>query len=123
MTTQKKLSLVDVIHRTANHAVEDVGPLLKYLDFKPEASDLTSRSAAQQIADHLRRMGSNDIANLFRGGDGVSYAEVVCDVGEKLKAKDVSSSNTVERNEGLVIEKVFADTLDSMSAEDRKSVV
>ena len=29
MTTQKKLSLVDVIHRTANHAVEDVGPLLK----------------------------------------------------------------------------------------------
>ena len=42
MTTQKKLSLVDVIHRTANHAVEDVGPLLKYLDFKPEASDLTS---------------------------------------------------------------------------------
>lgn len=120
MTSQKKMSLVDVIHRTANHAIEDVGPLLKYLDFKPESSDLTSRSAAQQIADHLRRMGSNDIANLFRGGDGVSYEEVVCDVGEKLQAKDISLSNTVERNEGLVIEKVFADTLDSMSAEEKR---
>lgn len=122
MATQQTLSLVDVIHRTASYSVEDIRPLLKYLDFKPERRDLASRLAAQEIADRLRRMGSNDIASMFRGGDGVAYEEVVCDVGEKLKAKGVSPSNTVSRNEELIIEKVFADTLDSMS-EDEKRVL
>jgi uncharacterized protein YaaW (UPF0174 family)/GTPase SAR1 family protein len=120
MTTHKSLSLVDVIHRTASYSVEDIRPLLKYLDFKPEARDLRSRLAAQQIADRLRRMGSNDIASLFRGGDGVAYEEVVFDVGEKLKAKGVSRSNTIAQNEELIIEKVFADTLDSMSEEEKR---
>lgn len=120
MTIQQTLSLVDVIHRTSNYSVEDIRPLLKYLDFKPESRDLTSHRAAQEIADHLRHMGSNDIARLFRGGNGVAYEEVVCDVGEKLKAKGVSRSNTISRNEELIIEKVFADTLDSMSEEEKR---
>ncbi|HEV7442485.1 MAG TPA: hypothetical protein VGO18_07800, partial [Steroidobacteraceae bacterium] len=120
MTTQKTLSLVDVIHRTASYSVEDIQPLLKYLDLKPESRDLTSRDAAQEIADHLRNMGSNDIARLFRGGDGVAYEEVVRDVGEKLKAEGVSPSNAVTRNEELIIEKIFADTLNSMSEEEKR---
>lgn len=120
MTTHQNLSLRDVIFRTARYSVEDIRPLLKYLDFEPENRDLKSLGAAQEIEDHLRRMGSNDIARLFRNGDGVKYEEVVCDVGEKLKAKGVAPSNTTSRNEELIIEKVFADTLDSMSEEEKR---
>jgi uncharacterized protein YaaW (UPF0174 family) len=120
MPTQKRLSLVDVIHRTASYSIEDIRPLLKYLDFEPGSRDLKSRACAQEIADHLCRVGSNDIARLFRGGDGVAYEEVVCDVGEKLKASGISPSKSVSSNEELIIEKVFADTLDSMSEEEKR---
>ena len=74
MTNQKKLNLVDVIQRSLRVSVEDVSPLTKYLgqpiDLKP------TRDTAVAIADYLRKMGSNDIATLFRsarggvGGDG-----------------------------------------------------
>ncbi|WP_164962571.1 GTP-binding protein [Rubrivivax sp. JA1026] len=113
---------MDVIHRTASYSADDIQPLLKYLDHQPKTSDLGTRSAAEDISRYLRKMGSNDIATLLRGGEGVSYEEVVCDVGTKLKAQGVASSNTVGQNEELIIRKVFADTLDAMS-EDEKRVL
>lgn len=121
MTIDQDLPLVDVLHRTANYSVEDIRPLLRYLNFEPEARDLKSLAAAQEMAKYLRREGSNDIPTwVLRFGDGVAYEEVVCDVGEKLKARGVSPSNTVSRNEELIIEKVFADTLDAMSEEEKR---
>ena len=85
---KKKLELVDVIHRSLANK-DDIRPLVKYLDMDETVLNFGTggeRAAATEIADYLRKMGSNDIATMFRGGDGVPYEEVVLNVGEKLKA-------------------------------------
>lgn len=56
-------------------------------------------------------MGSNDIASLFRSGEGVEYEEIVCDVGEKLKVKGVNKNMSVELNEEFIIQHLFSDAL------------
>lgn len=119
----KKLELVDVIHRSLANK-EDVRPLVKYLGMDETTLNYSrdnERNTAIKIADYLRQMGSNDIATLFRGGDGVSYAEVVLDVGEKLKAK-VNKNNTVEKNEELILIKMFEDALERMTDEEKRAV-
>jgi len=119
----KKLELVDVIHRSLANK-EDVRPLVKYLGMDETTLNYSrdnERNTAIKIADYLRQMGSNDIATLFRGGNGVSYAEVVLDVGEKLKAK-VNKNNTVEKNEELILIKMFEDALERMTDEEKRAV-
>ena len=103
----KILSLVDVLQRTLAQNKEDIRPLLGYLgttqdELKLQMERSSTLTDAQKIADYLRKMGSNDIASLFRNGEGVMYEEIVCDVGEKLKVKGVSKDKSVAIP-GLVI--------------------
>lgn len=118
-----KLDLVDVIQRSlANKG--DAIPLVKYLDMDESVLNFghgNERIAASNIASHLRRQGSNDVATLFRGGDGVEYKEIVVDVGEKLKAK-VSQSNTIEKNEEAILLKMFEDALERMSDDEKREM-
>lgn len=117
-TTQANRDLVDVLHKTAGYSPEDLKPLISFLKFEDAPSDLTTRSAAESIARYLRRMGSNDIATVFRG-EGINYDEVVFEAGNKLKAKGLSKSATIQFNEARIVEKVFADTLEHLSEEER----
>ena len=117
-----QLTVEQVIFRSAKKSTEDIEPLLKYLKYKVEAGDLKSMEAAREIADCLRKTGSNDFATLFRGGEGVDYAEIVIDVGEKLGIKGLSMRSEVEVNEGKIFEKMFADALDLMSLEERRTL-
>ena len=39
---------------------------------------------ADVIAQEIRCYGGNSFANLFRGGEGPSYSEIVCDIAKKL---------------------------------------
>lgn len=120
MTNQKKLNLVDVIQRSLRVSVEDVSPLTKYLgqpiDLKP------TRDTAVAIADYLRKMGSNDIATLFRGGDGVQYHEVVFDVANKMGVKNIKDSMPIEDIEKELLYKVFQDALDHMTEAEKKEL-
>jgi len=117
----KTLTLTDVLQRSLHISKDDVSPLVKYLDMPDGVLNKPSREAAQTIADYLCKMGSNDIATLFRG-KGVAYDEVVVDVGEKLKAKDVSARKSVEDNEASILAKLFADALDHMSEEEKRAL-
>jgi uncharacterized protein YaaW (UPF0174 family)/signal recognition particle receptor subunit beta len=119
---KKNLDLIDVLHRSIEISKEDVRPLMKYLGMKSDALDnkiYDARGKAVNIAEYLRKMGSNDIATLFRGGSGVLYPEVVLDVGKKLKAK-VSAAKSVEKNEEAILFKVFEDALDQMSDSEKR---
>lgn len=122
---KKKLELVDVIQRSLAHDNNnDVRPLIKYLGMDEGVLDFSKggeRSAAAEIANYLRRMGSNDVATMFRGGDGVSYEEVVLDVGEKLKAK-VDKANSVEKNEEQILLKMFSDALERMTDDEKRAI-
>ncbi len=120
---KKQLELVDVIHRSIANK-DDIRPLVKYLDMNETVLSFGAggdRAAATEIADYLRKMGSNDIATLFRGGDGVPYEEVVLDVGEKLKA-DVKKTNSIEKNEEKILLKMFEDALERMTDDEKRSV-
>ncbi|MFV8907317.1 GTPase [Serratia fonticola] len=124
----KPLSLVDVLQRTLAQNKEDTTPLLGYLGTNPDELKLqmersSTRTDAQKIADYLRKMGSNDIASLFRSGKGVEYEEIVCDVGEKLKVKGVSKDKPVKLNEELIIQHLFSDALKKMSDEERSALM
>jgi small GTP-binding protein len=118
----KILTLTDIIHRTLCISRNDVLPLVKYLDLPEALLQRPEREAAIAISTHLRKMGSNDIATLFRRGDGVSYEEVVVDVGEKLKVKEVSAENTVAKNEDLILMKLFEDALTHMSEDEKRGL-
>lgn len=89
-STKKSLSLTEVLQRAMAYSSDDVGPLVDYLKMDRGILDLGNKGKtlenAEKISAYLRRMGSNDIATVFRGGDGVDYNEIVCDVGKKLKA-------------------------------------
>ena len=121
----KVLSEIEVVQRALARNSEDVKPLLKYIGMDASKLKLVKASLqhdATEIVGHLRRMGSNDIATLFRG-EGVSYAEVVCDVGHKVGVKEVAEYNSIEQNEALIIQKFFADALDNMSDEERVALL
>lgn len=120
---QEKLELVDVIHRSLRNK-DDVRPLVKYLGMDESVLDCgvgEMRAAATKIADYLRQVGSNDIATLLRGGEGVAYEEVVFDVGEKLKAK-VKRSYSIETNEEQILLKMFEDALERMTEDEKRSI-
>lgn len=120
----KKIELVDVIHRTMAASKEDVVPLVKYLGMEESVLNCTkgkSREVAASIANHFRQMGSNDFATFIRG-EGVSYDEVVIDVGKKLGVKAVSDKKSVEENEEAILWKVFEDSLNKMSDEEKRNL-
>jgi small GTP-binding protein len=120
---KKKLEIVDVIHRSLAN-LEDVRPLVKYLGMDEAVLKFDvggGRDAATEIANYLRKMGSNDIAYMFRGGEGVPYEEVVLEVGEKLKAK-VEKTNSVEKNEEQILLKMFEDALERMTDDEKRAV-
>ena len=118
-----QLELVDVIQRSLANK-DDVLPLIEYLGmdkailYSPISKE---REIAKTIADYLRRMGSNDVATLFRGGEGVEYREVVLDVGRKLKAH-VNQTHSVAKNEEKILLKIFEDSLERMTDDEKRAM-
>lgn len=120
---KKTLSEVDILQRSLQYSYEDVRPILKYLG-TPESdlsrSKSSTRSDALKISADLRKMGSNDIATVLRGGDAVPYYQVVFDVAKKLKVDNISQKNSAECIEREIIKKLFADALDKMSEDEKR---
>lgn len=124
---KKSLSLTEVLQRAFAYSAEDVKPIVSYLKMDESALNLKAkhktRENAEQIADYLCKMGSNDLATVFRGGKGVDYSEIVYDVGKKLKAPGIDSSKSIESNERAIVEKLFADALDKMSEDEKRALL
>lgn len=121
---QEHLDLVDIIHRSLRDK-NDVRPLVKYLGMDETVLDCAigeQRAAATKIANYLRQMGSHDIGTVLRGGEGVAYDKIVFDVGKKLKAK-VTQSNSVEANEEQILLKMFEDSLERMTEDEKRSIL
>jgi uncharacterized protein YaaW (UPF0174 family)/signal recognition particle receptor subunit beta len=120
---KKTLDLTDIIYRSASYSHEDVVPLLKYLDMDAGALNVPNDrllGESRKVADHLRKMGSNDIATLFRG-EGVPYDEIVLDVGRKLNA-EVRESFSVQTNEEKILMKMFEGALENMSENEKREL-
>ncbi|EGQ7642231.1 DUF3944 domain-containing protein [Vibrio cholerae] len=73
------------------------------------------------IAAEIQHFGGNSIANLFRGGRGVEYKEVLIDVCDKMKV-NYNKYSSVEQIESNLLMKILTDALQKMSAEELKEL-
>ena len=110
----------------------DLLPLVEYMlkklsngidtDERYKSDPKKPTSYADLIADEIRLFGGNTFANLARGGVGVPYREVVCDVADKMKVS-YNKASTVERIELLIVQKIFEDSIEKMTEEDRQKLI
>ena len=110
----------------------DLLPLVEYMlkklsngidtDERYKSDPKKPTSYADLIADEIRLFGGNTFANLARGGVGVPYREVVCDVADKMKVS-YNKASSVERIELLIVQKIFEDSIEKMTEEDRQKLI
>lgn len=74
------------------------------------------------IVHELLKFGGNSIANFFRGGKGVPYKELLCDVCDSMGV-NYNSHAAVERIEDCLLAKVLEKAWDAMSEEERRKVL
>ena len=106
--------------------IEEVDPLATLLDVplpKKANSGLLGANERERLWKELSYFGSNDLAYLLRGFEGVDYAEIVRDVCEKKKIKDIKQSNrltSVRKNEEALLEALFTDIWNHMSEAEKR---
>ena len=71
----------------------------------------------QEIAAAIQCFGANTFVTFFRGGKGVLYREVLCDVCDKMKVK-YNKKASVETIEQDLLMKILADSLKTMSSDE-----
>lgn len=118
-----------VLEKASN---EELMPMVEYMlkkatnyidiDERYKKRPENPRGYTDLIADELRLFGSNSFASILRGGVGVSYHEVVCDVASKLKV-NYNKSSSCERIETEILQKVFTDAWNKLSEGERKTVI
>jgi len=117
---------------------EDLEVLLRYLmrdengelRFTEELSSAPSykanpnkpRTYWKEIAAELQCFGGNTFANFFRGGKGVLYREVLCDVCDKLKV-NYNSDASISVIEMNLLCKILINALDEMDDEQMKELI
>lgn len=89
-------------------------------DYKAYAPDHTRYTA--EIAREIQKYGGNTLANIFRGGEGVPYKEVLCDVCDQM---DVNFNNrqSVKMIENALLAKVLTQVWEEMTTEERAAVL
>lgn len=75
----------------------------------------------REIAAEIQCFGGNTFATMLRGGKGVVYKEVLCDVCDKLKV-NYNKNSSCEMIESYLLQKVLIDSLDKMSPEELENL-
>lgn len=75
----------------------------------------------EEIAAEIQCFGANTFATLIRGGKGVLYKEVLCDVCDKMKV-NYNKKSDVARIENALLSKVLDDALEKMSSDEMKEL-
>jgi hypothetical protein len=103
---------------------DDVVPLARVLEVPLSAESATLSAAhARALWKKLSYLGSNELAYLLRGFEGIDYPEIVRDVGKQLKLSELQpgeEERVVEHNEQLVLAKIFADAWEHLDSEERR---
>lgn len=115
--------LVGYLHDTHN---EDLSSVPGFKELNPRASekiyDGDHRLYADDISAEIQRYGGNSFANVFRGGKGVPYVEILHDVADQLKVNYNNSSN-VGTIESQIQIKVLTQAYEKMSEEERRELL
>jgi uncharacterized protein YaaW (UPF0174 family) len=103
---------------------DDAALLARVLEvtLSPESTTIT-QAHSRALWKKLSYLGSNDLAYLLRGFEGVDYPEIVRDVCKHLKITEFQAGEeerVVERNEQLVLAKIFADAWEHLDPDQRR---
>lgn len=85
-------------------------------------SGVVNLEARAAIEKELRQFGGNSIINIFRGGEGVSYKEILCDVAGHLKVS-YNKTNTCSEIEIAILMKILEKSIESMSDKERNELL
>lgn len=114
---------LDILVRTLTHDKDD----------KPRISEQLTKSTKykrhypnhaeywEEVAGELQRYGSNTLVTLIRGGKGVEYKEILCDVCDKLKVNYNKKSSVTIIEQNLVI-KIIEDAFQKMTPEEVREI-
>ena len=101
---------VEEVNMTEELTMQD-----KYKQFYPDHIKYV-----EEIIGEIQCFGANTFATMFRGGKGVLYREVLCDVCDKMKV-NYNKESSVERIEEELFSKILRDSMDKMSEEELKT--
>ena len=80
------------------------------------------RAYWKAIAAELQCYGANTFATILRGGEGVLYREILCDVCDKMKV-NYNSKSSVDLIEINFLKKILTDSVENMDNEQMKALV
>lgn len=113
---------------------EDLGVLVEILTGKQDDKNLTEELTmhdkykrfypdhikyVEEIMGELQCFGANTFATMFRGGKGVLYKEILCDMCDKMKV-NYNKESSVEHIEDELFSKILRDSMEKMSEEELK---
>jgi uncharacterized protein YaaW (UPF0174 family) len=73
------------------------------------------------IAEELQRFGGNSVANLLRGGAGISYREILRDVASHVSAKTSPKSDCVQF-ESAIVDTMMDQAFAKMTEQEREDL-
>ena len=71
------------------------------------------------IAAEIQTFGGNSLISIFRGGKGVLYREIVCDVANHVDA-NYNDKSDIAQIEGAILVKIVEKSLEKMSEGEKK---
>ncbi len=89
-----------------------------YLDNYPD----NIKGMLPELIKEFRKYGGNTVANVFRGGEGPEYSEILRDVAKKNKV-NFNKDNTDEIVEQYLLQKLFNDSLTGASDDELKKMM
>ena len=86
---------------------------------KAEKSQEISNSTKILIAKEIQKFGSNSLTSIFRGGKGVLYREIACDVADHVSA-NYNEKQDIALIENAILLRVVEKSLEKMSEEEKR---
>lgn len=75
----------------------------------------------EEVMAELQCYGANSFITIFRGGKGVLYREILCDVCDKAKV-NYNKKSPVERIEGELLKKILTQAIEKMDMSELESI-
>ncbi len=76
----------------------------------------------KDIAAELQCYGANTLVTMLRGGKGVQYREILCDVCDKMNV-NYNSKSSLELIEMNLLQKILIDSIEEMDNEQMKALI
>ena len=96
--------------------VDDLGVLIDHITDKGEGRISLSSDTCKTLTG--AKSGGNSLLNLLRGGAGVPYKEILCDVASHVKA-DFNPKNDCAQIEIAILEAVLAQSVAKMNEQEK----